>query len=143
MQKPILLVLSCLLLACSKDAVETKPRIEIDSYNTKILPRFGDLVIDLQFRDKEGDLADGQFIYIPNRLNLRPVPADLRYIPVTLTIPRFPQQSKGSFSLKLAWRDLYKSDRGNDTINFKFVAIDQAGNRSDTVQSETVVILQQ
>lgn len=143
MKKFIPFLLVTFLVACDKDKFETKPQIEIDSYNTKVLPPHADLIINLKFTDKEGDLGNGSFTYIPTRLNRRRLPAGQEYSDVTETIPEFSDHNKGELELRLAWRDLHKSDLENDTINIKFVAVDRAGNTSDTVQSDQLVILRQ
>lgn len=144
MKKFILFLPVCFLIACGKDSFETKPQIEIESYNTKTLPPNADLVINLKFTDKEGDLGKGQFTYEPVRLNRRGLPPSVPgYSPVNLPIPDFNDHNKGEFELKMQWKFLHKSDQENDTIRLKFVAMDRAGNISDTVESDQVVILRQ
>lgn len=144
MKKFIPFLFVIFLVACDKDKFETKPQIEIDSYNTKELPAGADLIINLKFTDKEGDLGQGQFTYIPVRLNKRGLPPSVpNYTPVDLSIPEFSDHNKGEFELKLEWKNLHKSDRENDTINLKFVAVDREGNSSDTIQSDQLVILRQ
>ena len=143
MKKIIPFLSVCFLLACDKDKFETKPQIEINSFNTEVLPPHAELIANLKFTDKEGDLANGQFVYIPNRLNKRRLPLGQGYSPITVPIPEFSDNSKGEFELRMLWRDLHKSDLENDTISFKFVAIDREGNSSDTVESDRVVILRQ
>jgi hypothetical protein len=144
MKKFILFLPVCLLFACDKDKFETKPQMEIDSYNTKTLPPNADLVINLKFTDKEGDLSKGQFTYYPVRLNRRGLPPSVPpYSPINLPIPEFNEHNKGEFELKVQWKFLHKSDLENDTIRIKFVATDLAGNMSDTVESDQLVILRQ
>lgn len=144
MKKFIPFLFVIFLVACDKDKFETKPQIEIDSYNTKELLPNTNLIINLKFTDKEGDLGQGLFTYIPVRLNRRGLPPMVPdYSPVELTIPEFNDHNKGELELKLEWKDLHKSDRENDTINFKFVAVDREGNKSDTVQSDQLIILRQ
>ncbi|HEY1115444.1 MAG TPA: hypothetical protein VGE66_17880 [Chitinophagaceae bacterium] len=144
MKKFIPFLLVIFLVACDKDKFETKPQIEIDSYNTKTLPSNASLIINLKFTDKEGDLGTGQFTYIPIRLNRRGLPPSVPdYTPVDVPIPEFSDHNKGEFELKLDWRNLHKSDRENDTIYLRFVAADREGNRSDTVDSDQLVILSQ
>ena len=144
MKKFILFLPVCLLFACGKDSFETKPQMEIDAYNTKTLPPNADLVINLKFTDKEGDLTNGQFTYLPVRLNRRGLPPSVpNYSPVNVPIPEFNDHNKGEFELKVQWKFLHKSDRENDTIRIKFIATDRAGNISDTVESDQLVILSQ
>jgi hypothetical protein len=145
MKKFIPFLLVTFLLSCDKDKFETKPHIEIESYNTQELPPNADLTINLKFTDKEGDLGNGQFTYIPVRLNRRGLPPTVPdYGPVNLPpIPEFSDHNKGEFELKIRWVFLHKSDFENDTIKLKFVAVDRAGNSSDTVESDQIVILRQ
>ena len=144
MKKFIPFLFLIFIVACNKDKFQTKPQIEIDSYNTKELPSNASLIINLKFTDKEGDLGQGQFTYIPERLNMRGLPPSVPgYSPVNLPIPEFSDHNKGAFELKLEWKNLHKSDRENDTIRLQFVAVDREGNSSDTVQSDQLVILRQ
>jgi len=100
----------------------------------------------LKYTDKEGDLGGGKLIYIPVRTNRRQLPPSLQPTPDSTTIPAFPNNSTGFIQLSLPWstpglhQDYIKE---NDTIYFRFVAKDVAGNRSDTVNSDKIVFLQQ
>jgi len=131
------------LIACNKDKFKTQPQIEITSYNTKEVSPGQDMVIQLKFTDKEGDISNGTFIYVPKRLNIRPVPPDLEYLVDSSVIPTFPDQTSGTFEFRLPWNFLHKSDIENDSIYFSFIAVDRGGNRSDTVNSDKIVILRQ
>lgn len=133
-----------LLAACSKDRFTTRPQIEINSYNTKELAVRQDLVILLNFRDKEGDLPGGKFIYYPRRTNRRPPPFGVEYPDSVVTpILAFPNNDDGEFEFRLNWINLSLGGNENDSIFFRFAVQDAAGNRSDTVQSEGLVILRQ
>lgn len=143
MKKFIPFLFVIFLVACDKDKFETKPQIEVESFNTEVLPPHANLVVTMNFTDKEGDLGKGELTYIPISLNKRKLPPDLEYGPVPLSIPEFSDHNKGEFELKLEWKWLQKSPVENDTIKFQFVAVDRAGNRSDTVESDQVVILRQ
>ena len=136
-------VLFVVLLGCDKDKFKTQPQIKVDSYNTKELQRNQDLVIQLRFTDKEGDLAGGKFFYMPRRLNRRPPPPGVSYRNATLTIPQFPVSNDGEFELRLPWNVLHLSDRENDTMFFRFTVEDRGGNKSDTVNSDQIVIMLQ
>ena len=50
----ILVVLA--VVAFSKDKFQTTPKIEVKDYNTKAVPRNGQLIVRLNYFDKEGDL---------------------------------------------------------------------------------------
>lgn len=129
------------VIACNKDKFTTKPQIEVATYNAKVVAPQQDLVIQLKFMDKEGDISEGKFVYIPIRTNRRPLPPDLVLDSVDLTVPKFPNNNTGFYELRLPWSYLQRSPVENDTFYFRFVAVDRAGNKSDTVNSAQLVAL--
>jgi len=142
---PALLIASLLfvVIACSKDKFETKPLIEIRSYNSKVIPQHGTLTIRVDYFDKEGDLGGGEFFAARERLNIFPLgpnsdrPDTLRY-----TLPDFPARDKGEISIQLNYDDFLKeSFIENDTIQFRLAVTDIKGNKSDTITTEKIVIL--
>ncbi len=136
------LVFLCLLVACGKDSFQTKPQIKVKSMNGNVVPVGGTLMVNLSFTDKEGDLGNGKLVYIPTRLNRRPLPPAIpAYDSVVNPLPEFPDKSIGEIQLSLQYSFLHKSDIENDTINLRFVAVDKAGHKSDTVTSDRIVIL--
>ncbi len=138
----LLLILSAGLFSCSKDKFKTNPSLEITGYKSKTVGRNDALIINLRFTDKQGDLTSGSFVYIPTRLNARPLPPLIPdYDSVKLVVPTFPDHSDGTFQLNLPWLNVHKSDIENDTIKMRFVLVDRAGNKSDTVTSDRLVIL--
>jgi hypothetical protein len=149
--KAILVVLSSILilLACSKDKFETKPQIDIKSAEPKVVPQNGNMIVDLAFTDKEGDL-DAVYIW-KVRLNkiVRPTVRDS--IPPR-QVPEFPKNQKGELELNLDYqlhlisaqtprRDPITGRLEPDTLNMKFVVKDKAGNVSDTSYLNNIVIL--
>jgi len=138
----VVVLLIIMALSCGKDKFKTKPQIEIKSINNDVIAKDQTLVVLLRFTDKEGDLADGKFVYIPKRLNSRPLlPTVPNYDSVKLVIPKFPDETDGEFSLSLPWLNLHKSDTENDTIIMRFVVVDRADNKSDTLSTDKLVIL--
>ena len=138
----LMLILSMGLFACNKGKFKTNPSLEITGYKEKTVTRTGSLIINLRFTDKQGDLPNGAFVYIPIRLNARPLPPLIpNYDSVKLVVPTFPDNSDGTFQLNLPWINIHKSDIENDTIKMRFVVVDRAGNKSDTVNSDQLVIL--
>lgn len=137
----MVLILCLLLFACSKNKPNAHLQIEVASYNTKVIAPQQDLVIQLKFTDKDGDISGGKFVYLPIHTNRRPLPPDLVLAPVASTIPQFPNATSGFLQLKLPWNYLNRSPVENDTFYFRFVAVDRAGNNSDTVNSDRVVVL--
>lgn len=135
-----------LLVACGKDKYETRPRLEIKDYNTKDLVQGQDLRIRLNFYDKEGDLNGGTAFAIRERLNMLPLgqgedKVDTFPNPNNPTaLPDFPPEDKGELTFQLGWADLKESLSDNDTVFFRFVVTDRAGNTSDTVDSDRIVL---
>ena len=135
-------IVAVTLVACGKDKFKTNPQIEIKSVNKKTVGRNETLTVKLKFTDKEGDIADGFFVYIPKRLNSRPLPPTIPdYDSVKLLVPHFPDETQGEYDLQLPWLFLHKSYTENDSIILRFVAVDRGNNKSDTVSSSRIVIL--
>jgi hypothetical protein len=135
-----------LLIACSKDKFETKPSISIKSYNTKNLLQDQDLIITFDYKDREGDLANGKFIYFPQRLNEKPLSSGEQAFAdsvESVLSSKIPKKAEGEVELTLPYTFLHKSDAENDTLQFHFVLQDAAGNRSDSVKSDIIVIISQ
>lgn len=131
-------------VSCGKDKFQTKPQIKTKSVNGNVLPVGADLIMNLEFTDKEGDLGQGKLVFIPKRLNKRPLPPSIPpYDSIVNILPDFPKKNQGELEIRLQWNYLHKSDIENDTIYFRFVAVDRAGNKSDTLDSEKFVILRQ
>jgi hypothetical protein len=148
---PIALLCFFLVVACGKDKLETKPRISIKSVNTRVVPISQNLVVDLEFRDKEGDASDSIFI-IKQRLNVAPVQGSILRPLIGRDIPDFPKRQMGEIRLDLEYNDfLVSAETPNrnpltqeiepDSLNFKFVVKDKAGHFSDTVVLERIIIL--
>ena len=148
--KAILVILSVSLLffACSKDKVETKPNLSLKSANPKVVPLNNDMIVNLDFTDEEGDL-DGVYLWKTrlNKIKLTTVRDSL-----FLAVPEFPKNNKGELELLLEYqrhlisatsprRDPISGKLESDTLNMKFLLKDRAGNASDTVYLNNVVIL--
>jgi len=140
------IVVLFVLIACNKDKFETKPFIEIKSYNTKTIAKGNgnELRIDINYTDKEGDLGDADFFAVRQHLNIKPLnpvtedKADtLRY-----PLPKFPSTDHGDIVFQVDYDFLKESATQNDTIVFRFAVADKAGNKSDTITSAKLVILQ-
>ncbi len=143
---PTLLIISLIVLgvSCSKSNNSSKPTLTIKSINTTV-PVGGSLLVNLEFNSKASDLGQGTFVAIRNRLNQRPLlGASVSPDTVTGPIPQFPDQQKGEFQFSLDWATyLHQSDLENDTIVFKFAAIDRKGISSDTIVSPKIVVIYQ
>ncbi len=136
---PALLMIA---FGCSKDKYQTKPQISIKSYDPdKIIPVNGQMTIKFNYTDKEGDLADGQFVYYPKRVNQ--IPYSIPYVDsvVTPLDSDIPDKESGEIELRLDWLNLQQSYDETDTVMLYFVLVDRAGNRSDSIASDRFAVL--
>lgn len=146
--------LTVLLIACGKDKFETKPRLEIKDINTKDLFDGQELRIRLNFYDREGDLNGGMAYAIRQRLNQIPLGTGDNDKVDTFpnpnnprALPDFPPKDNGELTFQLDWGSLIESAPSsspgvikNDTILFRFVVTDRAGNTSDTINTDQIVL---
>jgi hypothetical protein len=153
MQKLVLYSTLALILfiACSKDKFQDTPSVEIKSINpTQVQAISGSYMeIDLEFTDKQGDL-DSVILY-KLRLNSRVKPL-VNANTLAYKLPDFPDKSKGEIKVTLQQATELiaavtpnvqlgaPNDKEPDTIVFKIVVKDKAGNVSDTTTTEQLVI---
>jgi hypothetical protein len=129
------------LSQCSKSGSGGKPTISVESI-TSVVPVGGSMQATIKFTQGNSQLSQGIFIAIRNRLNQDSLPpSDIGVDTVLSQIPEFPDKNQGEFQYTLDYSYLHQSDAENDTINFKFAVIDRGGNKSDTINSGTVVVL--
>lgn len=143
-----LFLLLGILVACGKDKFETKPQLTLKSVNNSEVPFNGNLVVNIEFTDKEGDVTDSIYV-LRQRLNSRqPVaPPALEY-----AIPDFPDRSKGEFEINIGYLNLVNgmssiripgtnpSQFETDSLVLKFVARDKEGNLSDTLTINDIFV---
>jgi hypothetical protein len=133
--------LAVLIVACGKDRFETKPKLEVKDYNSKEIFQGMELRIRLNYFDKEGDLSEAPVIGIIKRLNLFPIPPTQDKVDTFRNnLPEFPKNDNGEISFQLPFDFLKESTVENDTILFRFAVTDKAGNTSDTIQTDPIVI---
>jgi hypothetical protein len=140
---PVIIVSSVLvlLLACGKDKFETKPLLEIKDYNSRDIVQGQTLEVRINYFDKEGDLGQAPFVAIRMRQNIFPLPpAQEKADTLRSTLPEFPDKDNGEITFRLAYDFLKESVTENDTLIFRFAVTDRAGNKSDTVNSEPIVV---
>lgn len=148
-----------LMLACGKDKPASKPSIKITSVGGNIVPVGSDLRLTLEFSDKEGDVNDTLFVWKPRLNTIPPVNGITLRDSFPLKIPDFPAKSTGEILLNLEYQNHLISAQEapndpndpnpdptlrkkiSDTVIFRFVLKDRAGNTSDTVQTDKIVIL--
>jgi hypothetical protein len=144
----IILLLTVFVAACDKQKFQTTPQIKIKSTNTDVVALGQALTVFFEFTDKEGDV-DSLFM-IRKRLNKRgPVTAATG----NYRIPDFPATNKGEIKFTAEYGQTLTAginqlkipgsspDRYEpDTMKLRFVAKDAAGNKSDTVDLDIIVI---
>ncbi len=141
---PFLLLFS-VVVSCSKGKLETRPSIKIKSINGNTFLPGQDMLVTLEYDDKEGDLGGGLITYIRNRLNIRPITdpsSNDRVDTIANVIPDFPKTSTGDIELLIPGFSLDEDPFDNDTMVFKIFVTDVAGNVSDTVTTEQIVEIQ-
>lgn len=132
-----------LFVSCGKDSFNTVPTLKYESVNTRVLDNGQVIRFTLSFTDKEGDLQDSIFI--------QKVPLNCAASTFTeiLPIPNFPTQAnqKGEIEVSYGYNvpnfpfiQTPQCPR-NDTCFFRFMLKDKAQNRSDTVNSDVIVII--
>lgn len=136
-----LLTITLAAWSCSKSN-NGKPKISIESINSPIQAQEQ---FDALLKFSSGSkLSKGILVAIRDRLNIAPPPVgvdksgtDTLHIP----IPEF-AADKGEFEFVMSYDDyLHFSDGLNDTLQFKFAAIDANGTSSDTVTSSKIVVI--
>lgn len=145
---PLLFAIT-VLAACGKDKLQTKPSIKLKSTDPLFVPFGGTLTMDLEFADKEGDINNVFAIY-KTRKNKRVVPTIRDSF--NLQISDYPQNPRGELRVTLYYQNHLVSAINppnlggtppkfeNDTLVFRMVLKDLAGNVSDTISSPAVVI---
>jgi hypothetical protein len=138
---PALLITAAIaIVSCSKSGSGSKPSLKLLSLNTDV-EAGENLNILFSFSTSSGDLSTGTFVAIRTRLNQTPLlPGEGDADTLTGVIPQFPSFTKGQFQYQLPYNYLHESDEQNDTINFKFAAVDPAGISSDTLTTPTIVV---
>ena len=138
---PLIIVVSG-IVACGKDKLNTRPSIEIKNINTtEVLPG-QELIINLNYTDKEGDLGGGLLTYIRNRLNIKPIPdapSNDKADTIIRPLPNFPKTTSGEIELRIPGLFMSEDPFENDTMFFKIFVADAGGNVSDTLNTGTIV----
>ena len=149
-----LFILLVTIAACSKDKFETKPSLKLKS-QSRIVPADNEAIfsVTLEYTDKEGDLygpRDSSVYYQAVLLNVRSVIGGPNYPPAYASLPEFPDKRSGEIEIRMDRFAYYKQiqnnqggDDFNDTLVFSIVIKDKAGNLSDTVTTEPIVLLGQ
>lgn len=138
-----------LLAGCNKDKFETKPQITLKEIGDRNVPYLGTLRVVLNFTDKQGDVDDTLFVR-RYRTNLRTT-ATVRDS-LKIKVPEFPDRNQGDLVLDLTYQNYLISaaappncptcpnGKEPDSLTYKFVLKDKAGNYSDTLVVDGIVV---
>lgn len=139
-----------LVIACNKDKLETKPSLKLKSVSSSTIPVQGNLIVQLDFADKEGDISDTIFV---KKIRINKIVVPTIRDSFELQVPAFPDRSRGVIELQLKYQNHLISainppsnggtppDLHDDTLIFKFALRDKAKNISDTVTTDPIVIV--
>ena len=143
MQSKGLLLISALMLTlgCSKDNASTAPTIAIKSYTNTVNNDGNGFSAVLSFSQSGGNISGDSLVIIERRYNQSYASEHTDTFPTRLAFT--PTASKAEFTARLAWDFIqYGNQDENDTVDFRFVLIDQNLKHSDTVVTGKVIIYQ-
>lgn len=136
------LAFAVVVVACGKDKLESRPSLKIKGVNGSEIPPGAELIINLEFTDKEGDLGGGIITYVRNRLNSKPITdpnSNDKADTVNQILPDFPKTTTGEIQLKISNAFMTEDPFDNDTMFFKIYVADINNNVSDTLTTGTVI----
>jgi len=137
-------------IACNKDKLETTPSLKLKSINSDVIPVGGNLIVQLDFTDKEGDISDTIFV---KKIRTNQIVVPTIRDSFELQVPDFPDRSRGIIQLELKYQNHLLSainppsnggtppDLHDDTLIFQFALRDKAKHISDTVTTGPIVIV--
>jgi hypothetical protein len=131
-------------VACNKDKSQTKPTLEIKSYNTTTVPSNGTLVVNLKAFDKEGDVQDS-LIIIKNRKNIRVVATIRDTFATSFNIHNNSTTEIQAMDYQTILSALNprisgsNNNKRKNTLILKFAVRDNGGNTNDTIQSQQII----
>ena len=146
----IITALITITVACNKDNLETRPSLKLRSINTSVVPVGGNLIIEFDFADKQGDVSDTIFV---RKIRINTIVVPTIRDSFTLQVPTFPDKSRGIIELNLKYQNHLLSainppssggtppNLHDDTLIFKFALRDEGKNISDTVTTDPIVIV--
>lgn len=142
MKRQILTFLSIVfIVSCGKDTFQSKPQLTLKSVSSTTVPVGSDLQIKMRLTDKEGDFVDTIWLSkVTTRCTLSNFKDSLLYR-IPADAPRtknFDGEVVISFSYPV---ELQPRCIRPDTAVFRFWMKDKAGNRSDTVKTQPIIIL--
>jgi hypothetical protein len=139
----ILTIVSLVFFGCKKETYSSTPTLTYKSVNTTKL--YPDQIIEfnLNFTDSEGDVIDTLYV---QKVSLNCAASNFSD---RSPIPRFPTTKNLSGEILVSYSNginnpgyitIASRCDYNDTCYFRFMLKDQAGNKSDTVSSDIIVV---
>ena len=145
MRNTILIALvSLIFLSCNKDTFSSTPKLTYKSVNTKTLGRNQILKFNLSFTDLEGDVIDTVFVQKVTLTRTCITFSEKFPVPNFPTSPKLTGDILVSYSNGLnnpPYTNIAFGCTVNDSCYFRFMMKDKANHKSDTVKSETIVII--
>ena len=136
------LALFTVTVACNKDKLETTPSLKLKTMSSSTVPVGGQLNIEFDFTDKEGDVSDTIFV---RKIRINKIVVPTLRDSFVLQVPTFPNKSKGVIELNLKYQNHLVSATNppssggtppnlhDDTLMLKFALRDKGKHISDTV----------
>jgi hypothetical protein len=153
MKKRIVYILAFLfvVMGCGKDRLETRPSIKIKSLNATYLDFGQELVLEIEFQDKEGDISDSIYFQKVILNQWKPAPGDTLFPEIYQQVPDYsPQKPKGIIRVRMRYTDVVAAAQPHqsgtpptndpDTIQLRVALQDEAKNVSDTITTEQIII---
>ena len=134
------------LFSCNKNKYTTAPQLKYKSVNKKVFSSGDVITFTLSFTDAEGDIVADSSLYVKKVEPKCPASNFDQYY----KLPAFPTGKDQSGDITVTYgynapgypqQILGPQCNRNDTCVFKFILRDKAKNKSDTVTSETIVLI--
>jgi hypothetical protein len=130
-----------LILSCGKDTFQSRPQLTLKTVSSSIVPPQSGLQIVMRLTDKEGDFTDTVWV---QKITTRCPSSNFR----DSLLYRIPDETprKKNFDGEVVMTFSYPFElqprcTRDDTAVFSFWMKDRAGNRSDTVRTQPIIIL--
>lgn len=136
-----------IFIGCNKDKFTTKPQVKFKEVNSDVFGNGSRIEFKLGFTDKEGDFPGKA--YIQRVTPGCPADTNVKYV---FDLPEFPTSSNFEGDIIMTFG--YNSNIGKPimpatpgecgdtaTSYFRFAIEDKAGNKSDTINSDNVIFI--
>ncbi len=142
----LVLAISAVFSACSKDTYTTKPNLSFKDVNGTVFGNGSYIQFNLEFSDKEGDIQDSIWVQKVTRTKGCTNFSDRTKIPSFPATANLKGIFEVAYSVGTSLNSPYPILPGcpvnkNDTCYFKFWVRDLAKNVSDTIVSPDIIIL--